>query len=203
MKIELHLHTNRYSQCALNTPEEMITRLVKLDYDAVFITEHDTVWSGNELEELQWQFPLIRIFPGLELTLYSEKGFGHLLILGTKDPTFLEMTDAGAVLARARRQQCLTVLAHPYRWEGAGEMIAQGYYPDAMEYYSPNQDPLQVVMSRVSAERLHLPLVNSGDSHGVDFLGRFWIETPRPVESPGQLRRMILGGDYKNCDGTQ
>lgn len=203
MKIELHLHTSRYSQCGLNTPEEMITRLVKLGYDAVFITEHDAVWSGEELEELQWQFPQIRIFPGLELTLHNEKGFAHLLILGAKDPTFLDMTDVGAVLGRARRGQFLTVLAHPYRWNGANEIIVQGYYPDAMEYYSPNQDPLQSVMSRVSAERLHLPLVNSGDAHGVDFLGRFWIKTTRSVESPSHLRRMILDGDYKNCTAAQ
>ena len=201
MKIELHLHTSRYSLCALNTPKEMISRLVKLGYEAVFLTEHDAVWDEKELEELQGRFPLIKIFPGLELTLLNKRGFCHLLILGTKDPTFLEMTDAGAVLGHAHRQGHLTVLAHPSRWDGASEIVAQGYYPDAMEYHSPNQDALQADMSRESAERLHLPLVNSGDAHGVDFLGRFWIETPHPVDSAGSLRRMILDGNYKNCTG--
>ena len=203
MKIELHLHTSRYSLCALNTPEEMISRLVKLSYDAVFLTEHDAIWDEKEMGELQGQFPLIKIFPGLELTLRSKRGFCHLLILGTKDPTFLEMTDAKAVLDRTRRQGHLTVLAHPFRWDGANEIVTQGYYPDAMEYHSPNQNASQADMARISAEGLCLPLVNSGDAHGVNFLGQFWIETTHPVDSADSLRRMILDGNYKNCTGMQ
>jgi hypothetical protein len=199
MKIELHMHTSRYSLCAVDPPEVMIERLVETGYEAVFITEHDAVWTEQELAEMQVQFPQIRLFSGLELTIPSKRGFGHLLILGTRDRMFLSLNDPGEILARARRHQCLTVLAHPYRWDGAGELLAEGYFPDAIEFRTPNHERLHGRMSVATADRLCLPMVNSGDVHRVDFINRFWIETREEIETPSQLRQAVLRGAYENC----
>lgn len=199
MKIELHLHTTRYSGCARNSPEEMLARLVELDYDAVFLTEHDAVWPVESLRQLQRQWPEIRIFPGLELTLYNSRGFCHLLILGATEPEFLDIGDPGDALSCAREKNYPTILAHPYRWEGAADMLEKGHYPDAMECSTPNVLPLQAVMAQVTAGEMHIPVVNTGDAHGVDFLGKYWIETENPLEHPAQLREIFLQGRYKNC----
>ncbi len=48
MKVELHLHTTRYSGCAVATGGELMERMVEIGYEAVFITEHDAVWSDGE-----------------------------------------------------------------------------------------------------------------------------------------------------------
>lgn len=63
MKVELHLHTNRYSGCSVNSPEQLVERLIRTGYEAVFITEHSAVWGDDELAELQGHFGQIRIFP--------------------------------------------------------------------------------------------------------------------------------------------
>ncbi|MBN1554831.1 MAG: hypothetical protein JXA11_08795 [Phycisphaerae bacterium] len=199
MKIELHLHTNRYSGCAKNSPEEMLDRLVELHYQAVFLTEHDAVWPGDELENLQRHWPQLRIFPGLELTLHNFRGFGHLLILGATEPEFLDIVDPGEALARARQKDYPTILAHPYRWEGAADMLEKGYYPDAIECSTPNVFPEQAILAQVKAGEFRMPVVNSGDAHGVDFLGRYWIETAESIESPAQMRQILLEGSYDNC----
>ena len=52
MKVELHLHTNRYSPCAGNSPQDMMVALITAGYDTVFITEHEVVWPDKELASL-------------------------------------------------------------------------------------------------------------------------------------------------------
>lgn len=199
MKIELHLHTNRHSPCSRNTPDEMMLQLAEEGYDGVFLTEHDILWDEEELMELRERHPGIRIWPGVERTFCHERGTCHLLILGATDPRFLEMTDPGDIFALARQNRHLTVLAHPFRWEGSNELIAQGFFPDAMEYRSYNHDAVQGQMSWVSANRLGIRLINAGDSHGLDAIGQFWIETTGPIEFPTDLYQAILQKRYENC----
>ena len=57
MKVELHLHTSRYSACAVCRPAEMMNGLIARGYEAVYITEHDAVWETAELNDLRRQFP--------------------------------------------------------------------------------------------------------------------------------------------------
>jgi len=137
MKVELHLHTSRYSGCAVNSPEEMMTGLIAAGYEAVFITEHAAVWPIEELDELRGKFPQLRIFGGVELYVGSH----HLLVLGTSDASYLDICDdAPAVLEKARRASHLTVLAHPFRWEEGFEMLYESLRPDAIEYCTCNHD---------------------------------------------------------------
>ena len=157
MKVELHLHTSRYSQCAVNTPAEVISRLVETGYDAVYITEHNKIWPADEIAQLQADFPQIRIFSGLELTIDRQ----DLLILPADDPAYLLMDSAKEILTAARQENRLTVLAHPYRLEGGAVMLDQGFLPDALEYRSPNQNAESAAKSLVASERLGLPVVNS------------------------------------------
>ena len=65
MKVELHLHTFRYSGCSTATPQQLMAELIRCGYEAVYITEHDTMWSDWEIDNLQKEFPQIRIFPGV------------------------------------------------------------------------------------------------------------------------------------------
>ena len=192
MKTELHLHTNRYSACSRNSPTELMTRLIETGYGAVYITEHDSVWDDYELDELRGRFPRIRIFPGMEITLDMQ----HLLVLGTNDPDYLKMKDTGAILARAKTKGHLTILAHPYRWDGGAAMLDEGLLPDAIEYRTFNQDGPNSERAMARAKELSLPLVNAGDTHALDALDRFWIETDRPIENPRDIRQIILNGEY-------
>jgi hypothetical protein len=202
MKIELHLHTSRYSLCAMATPEEAMDRLIRAGYGAVYITEHDAAWTDWELMELQQQFPAIRIFGGIEITTPPSDGqrIQHLLVLGTSDHSYLDMADSPAdILARARREGCLTILAHPFRWPGAAQMLEEGLVPDAMEYLTCNHEAPQAHQTVLAAERLGLPTVNAGDVHALGFIDRYWIETDLALEDGKSIRGIIKSGLYRNC----
>ncbi len=197
MKVELHLHTSRYSGCSQNTPHDLMTRAIETGYDAVFITDHNAVWAEWEIELLQAEFPQIRIFPGVELSLGG--GLQHLLVLGTTDRLLPDLADKPAeVLAMARDRGHLTILVHPFRFKGGDEILRKNLLPDAIEHCSPNVNPDQAELARKAGDRLSLPLINSGDTHALSFLDRFWIETHRPVVHADDIREIILAGEYTN-----
>jgi hypothetical protein len=174
----------------------MMGRLIETGYQAVYVTEHDAVWRNDELEDLQAEFPQIRIFPGVELTLGSH----HLLVLGAGDPAYLSVGGEQAALEKARRENHLTILAHPFRWQGAGAMLGRDTLPDAIEYYTPNHDePGMAASSRAESLRLKLPLVNAGDVHSLEMIGRYWIQTRRPLKRADDIRQIIIAGDYELC----
>lgn len=197
MKVELHLHTNRYSGCAANTPSEMMQRLIETGYGAVFITEHNAIWCEDELTDLRGMFPEIRIFGGVELSIRAQ----HLLVLGATDPRYLGMTDEAEVLDAAREAGFPTILAHPFRWDGGADMLGKNLLPDAIEHLTCNQHDFPADLAVHATERGHLPLVNAGDVHSIRMIDKFWIETISPVEDRRDIRRIIVEGTYRNCSG--
>jgi 3',5'-nucleoside bisphosphate phosphatase len=197
MKVELHCHTSRYSQCALNTPRELMQKFVRTGYDAVYITEHMALWRCEELEELRAEFPTLRIFPGIEWTI-ADMPLQHVVIPGANNPAYLKITEWKDCLRLARQEGHLTVLAHPFRWEGAGTALAGPDLPDAIEYRTCNhhEEPGRTALE--TAGRLNLPLVNAGDTHGLKFIDRFYIQTQHPIEQADDIRSIILEGEYRN-----
>ena len=200
MKVQLHCHTDRHSLCAVSSAEEMMLRHIEQGYDAVFLTEHDAFWTERELDQLQTMFPSIAIYSGVEITLPAPEGSVHLLVLGTRDVSLLTTVDTADILARARRTECPTILAHPFRWKGGKHILTEGHRPDAIEHLSQNHGPMQASMSRVTAKRMGLHLVNADDAHHVDGVGDYWIETERDFRSPAELRRILLEGAYINFE---
>jgi len=197
MKVELHLHTSRYSGCAIATPAELMARLIQAGYGAVYITEHNTVWPADELEQLRSGFPAIRIYPGVELTMHASVSV-DLLILGTNDPVYLQVTEPAEAIGKARAEGCLSILAHPFRWEDPGELLKIRPLPDALEYYTNNHDAISAGQTKLVAEKLGLPLVNAGDVHALGFVDRFWIETDEPVEHARDIREIVTKRRYRN-----
>ena len=198
MRIELHLHTSRYSACATATASQLMEQMIRIGYEAVYITEHDAVWSDREIEQVQLGYPDIRIFPGVELSIGPEL-LKHLVVLGTNDPAYLALRDDPAgILAKARDEGHLTILAHPFRWEGAEEMFQAGLLPDALEYRTGNHSPSEAKVAEAASATYGLPLVNAGDVHSPRFLDRFWIETDRPVHKADDIRRAVMNRAYVN-----
>jgi len=140
MKVELHLHTSRYSACAINTPEEMMQRLVDTGYEAVYITEHNMVWSDKELDELRAKFPPLKIFPGVELNCGLE-GIQHLLVLsatakdedlrqtirhfGTIKVQSLIFTKLDETLSPGSMFNQLLRFSHPLSYLGIGQCVPE------------------------------------------------------------------------------
>jgi len=196
MKVELHLHTNRYSTCSIDTPETLMVELIRTGYDAVYITEHDAVWSDTEIAELQAEFPEILIFGGIELTLGTDASM-HLVVLGTNDPQYISMRyDHTSALEKAQSHGHLTILAHPFRWPGGAALLDRWTLPDALEYRTSNHDGEMARESRENAERLGIRLVNCGDVHAMRMINRFWIETHVPLKLAADIHDIVINGQY-------
>ena len=196
MKVALHVHTSKYSGCAIADPYRMVEEYANCGFGALFLTEHDIIWPAGELAELQESFPDITIYPGLEMTFYQSDSLIHLLVLGVSDPDYLYIATPGALLQRASDDGLLTVLAHPYRYEGSDEILHRGIYPDALEYRSNTHLGSQTDKARESASRYSIRLVNGDDAHRCEDVGHFWIETDKPFQSPHELRSVVLEGAY-------
>ena len=201
MRIELHSHTSRYSPCATDSPRKLMKHFVKCHYDVVFLTEHNQVWPDKELDDIRKKFPELLILPGVELSISMESSpqAQHLVVLGTNNPAYLVIRDPRRVLERARSEGLLTILAHPFRWEGSGRMLEEGLRPDALEFRTNNHTAEQGKLSRQAAETMGIPLVNAGDTHCRDFINRFWIETKRSLVEARDIREIVLAGAYQNC----
>ena len=197
MKVALHVHTNLYSICSKTPPEHILREYVICGYDVVFITEHDAIWSPQELDEMRAKFPELKIFSGLELTLFQPNSLAHLLILGATDDDYLYMASPDQVVDAAKENDLLTVLAHPYRYEDSDEMLRRGIYPDAIEYRTNTHHKEEhAIKSAKFAEEHSIKLVNSDDAHRVQDIGNYWIETDRAINTPSDLRSIVLDGDY-------
>ena len=196
MKVELHLHTSRYSPCARHRPEELLSRLVATGYDAVYLTEHDAVWGDDELAALQEQFPEIRIFPGIERSIGPIRDGQHMVILGARDPEYTHLTEPSELLARARIDGHLAILAHPLRSPASAAILMAGLRPDALECRTGSHDEARANIIARASVRLRLPLVNAGDVHRLIHVNKCWIETLADLHEADDIRDVIRSGHY-------
>jgi hypothetical protein len=200
-KIELHCHTAPRSRCAESPADELMEAYEEAGYAVVFITDHDTVWSNDELSALRARHSSLTIIPGIERTV--GRGLEHLLILGTNDPSYLATRQEDILINKARADGLLTVLAHPFIMPESAEMLRRGIHPDAIEYRTGSQGVRDAKKAHTVSLALKRPLLNSGDVHHTSQVNQFWIETLGEVRSISDLRGIILGGAYGNRHGTK
>src|SRR5205807_2515616 len=82
MKFDLHLHTNRHSPDSIMPPQLMVSRAREIGLDGVVITEHDWLWTEDELDELRAIDPGLVVLAGVEVSTRQ----GHFLVYGITDP---------------------------------------------------------------------------------------------------------------------
>ena len=202
MKVQLHCHTSQFSLCGQNSPDEMIQAHIAHGYDVVFLTDHDSVWPADDIADLQKQYPEIRIFPGIEVSVLTPDTTYHVVLLGTSDEGFCELPSAACLLARARQHHVPTILAHPYRWSGRPGILEERPLPDAMEARSWNHDAANERLAVQKADVLKIPLVYADDAHSIQAVGQFWIETHHEFDHPSQLQEIFATGAYEMCQHT-
>ena len=80
MRIDLHVHTKALSSCSIIDPEELIGEARKLGLDGICITEHNAVWSPEDIASLNAKSD-VRFFRGNEVTTNQ----GHIVVFGYYD----------------------------------------------------------------------------------------------------------------------
>lgn len=116
MRIDCHTHTGRYSSCSSLEPEELCQLALHQNLDAIVITEHHVQWQPSEISDLAGQFPQLRIYAGMEVTL--REGYDVVVIgkelrdVGKRLISIAELTTA----LEDRRDEVFLFIAHPFRF---------------------------------------------------------------------------------------
>lgn len=194
MKVDIHVHTNKHSNCGVSSPEEMVQAAIACGLDAIVLTEHDYMWRPQELASLQARFPRIKLFSGIEVSVdYSE----HIIVIGVPNPElFSPFMKPADLVAAVRQHQGAAILAHPYRWSPSVRRDILEAQLDAVEVYSNSIRNYMQQPIRSLQQKLGLPLVASSDGHHTQQLGLYAIDLHQPARDDKDLARMIRQGQF-------
>ena len=192
MRFDLHMHTTRHSPDSQMDPFVLVRRARELGLDGVVITEHDWLWTEEELRELRAAAPGLVVLAGVEVTAYE----GHMLVYGVHNPFALPRGIGVADLCReVHSQGGAVVAAHPFRWGQPFDEIIRRERPelDGLEVMSNNMD---ADCRRRAAEMLRRhPWAGLGcsDAHHEDVLGVCFTQFTVPIRNAHDLVAAIRG----------
>lgn len=198
IRIDIHLHTSRYSTCSMLDPEKLIDRAIRSGLDGVCITEHQYQWRQDELEQLARSAgrPGFVLLSGFE---YWSSG-GDILIYGLSAEQAAEFDPGWPPLKAVERANALggvCVAAHPTR-EGLGfEADIVNLPVVALEAYSVNLQPHESRLALKIAEAMGLPATAASDAHELSAVGRYCTEFLDPVRNVQELHKALKSGRFR------
>jgi predicted metal-dependent phosphoesterase TrpH len=170
----------------------------------VVITEHDWLWTDEELADLRREAEGLVVLAGLEVSARE----GHFLAYGVSDPFALPRGIGVAELCREVHQQGgAVVAAHPFRWGQPFDEILEDEQPelDGMELMSSNMDPDCRRRAAVIYEAIRLtrPLagLGSSDAHREEVLGFCYSDFDAEIADIAALVDAIRSGCVRACEG--
>ena len=183
MIIDLHTHTNPWSDDSYLTADDIIENARKVGIDGICITEHDWFWEDDEIERVCQKHQFL-VIPGVEITCEE----GHFLVFGIKKYIF-GMHRAKFLKEVVDREGAAMVLAHPYRRQFKIDDYpeAPGYFPqvvkacenpiflmaDAVEIQNSRGSEQENRFSKDVCRRLNLKGTGSSDAHKLSNLGTY------------------------------
>jgi len=210
---DLHVHTQKYSDCSFINPEELIAQALEAGLQGIALTEHGMRWPDEEfikLKKLANPRGLVLI-NGQEISARNEKNEmeGDFLVFGVKYS--LTGRYAAAELAElVHDQNGIIIAAHPYKlsrrgkthYYGAGDKIY--HLPiDAIELYHPDHSSLAVAKVQKAMQKLGIPGVGGSDAHKIFDVGScvtlFENEIKSEADFVDQIRRGNVQAQKKVC----
>jgi hypothetical protein len=154
---------------------------------AVAITDHNTVEGYCKVRELASAYQDVLIIPGVELSTIE----GDLIVLGVAElPP--EPWTVENVIDFARERGALTIVAHPYRAYGLGD-LTKNYDVDAIEVLNGASSPHINRMAENLAKEMGLPGVAGSDAHQVNELWTAYTEVQASVDIDEILKAIKKG----------
>jgi predicted metal-dependent phosphoesterase TrpH len=137
-----------------------VEKLVAHDFIKVAaVTDHDTVSGCNAIRQLAAAYPDILIIPGVEISTPN----GDIVVLGAEEMPPQPWTVA-SVVDFARDTDCVSVVVHPYREWGMGD-LARNYKFDAVEVFNGASPPSANKLAHDLAKLMGVPGVAGSDAH--------------------------------------
>jgi len=199
---DLHVHTAEHSSCSHMSAGELIQRAAELGLAGIVVTDHHYQWPRGELQAIadaQRADGLV-VLSAYELTTLdprTHKHAGDLLVYGAPDDSTLPIWTAWReACARAREQEALVVVAHPFReGAGAGDRLYE-MDVDGLEVYNQNHSQLDVSRAKAAVLRTGLLGLAGSDAHRPSQVGQFVTVFEEPVRTMEDLIREVLAGRY-------
>jgi predicted metal-dependent phosphoesterase TrpH len=192
MKFDLHLHTTRHSPDSVMEPLELVLQAREIGLDGVVITEHDWLWTNDELDELRSVAGGLVVLAGVEVSTRQ----GHFLAYGVKNPFAVGKGIGVAELCReVHRQGGAVVAAHPFRWGQRFHDILRQERPelDGLELMTRNMDAdCRRQAAEVYRER-KLAGLGSSDAHDVETVGFCYTDFDANIRDGKDLVEALRG----------
>jgi predicted metal-dependent phosphoesterase TrpH len=187
IRADLHIHTT-YSDDSSVTPKTLVEKLVAHSFIKVAaVTDHDTAQGISATKKLAAAYPDILIIPGVEISTAE----GDLLVLGTEETPPKPWTTEG-VVDFARENACVSVVAHPYREYGMGD-LARNYEVDAIEVLNGVSSPSSNKLAQELASSMGLPGVAGSDAHQPSELFSVYTEVQAGLDVDEILKALKKG----------
>lgn len=178
---DLHIHTQKYSDCSFIHPDELIAQALEIGLKGFALTEHGMRWPDEEFTKLKKMAEPhgLVLINGQEISARNEKNEveGDFLVFGVQH-SLTGRYGAAELVELVHEQKGIVIAAHPYKlsrrgkthYYGAGDKIYQ--LPlDAIELYHPDHSSLAVSKAQKAMQKLGIPGVGGSDAHKIFDVG--------------------------------
>jgi len=187
IQADLHVHTTYSSDSAIN-PRTLVEQLVTHNFIKVAaVTDHDTVKGCGVTRQLASAYPDILIIPGVEISTPQ----GDIIILGS-DEMPPQPWNAENITDFARESDYVSVVAHPYREYGMGD-LAKNYKVDAIEVLNGGSSPSANKAAQDLAKLMGLPGTAGSDAHQPSELCTVYTEVKASMNTEDILKAIKKG----------
>lgn len=201
MKIDLHIHTRRYSACSCLDPTDALKAARRAGLDGLVFTEHGILWPPEHLKPLTIHAAELGLvlLAGQEVTCMNRGRRMDFLVFGVTESLGTRSTPE-ELITDVHHQAGIVVAAHPFKpsrlgtgYHGAGEAVYE-LDLDGIELLHPDHDHKARGMVRAAAEARNLPLTGGSDAHEPDHLGICATLFERQIASMSDLVIEIKAG---------
>jgi predicted metal-dependent phosphoesterase TrpH len=190
VRFDLHLHTRRHSLDSRIDPFDLVRRATDIGLNGLVITEHDWLWTEDELAELRQAAPGLVLLAGIEVTCRE----GHFLVYGVNNPFALPRGIGVVELCQeVHRQGGAVVAAHPFRWGQPFWEILREQQPelDGLEVMSNNMDDESRRQAAAVARSWPLATLGCSDAHDLDVVGVCYTDFAADIRNSADLVQAI------------
>lgn len=199
--IDLHVHTSRYSPCAESlNPDKLVIQARRRKLDGMVITEHDRIWSYNDINLLQAQATDVRFYRGVEVSSAS----GHFIVIGIHDLSGIEPgISIEALIDRVTPQGAALILVHHHLVYS--NLISPRAIADMPQAITAIEVASSVTFGQHQHEAENIAghrgwtAVGGSDAHHLENVGIAYTRFKRLPENEMQLAKAIQAGDCVAC----
>ncbi len=194
MLIDMHLHTYRYSSCSFLSPADLISRAEELKLSGVVITEHNRVWSLEEVQELKEATNTDLVVLRAQEVSSTD---GHVLVYGCYEK--LEYLNLEEIVEEVHKCGGIVLPSHPFRhgdYDGFSIEQLRSVFTkyDGIEVLNGNQSAKQNNEGLAAWEELGIVGIGGSDAHSSDMVGKFLTEFDKGITDEHDLISEIKAG---------